>query len=78
MWNEPERLNWRFVETAIFVFLRVARRKNWLKPADLTELRLAAENRTPPDPPVPTRIARLLAETWAEKEERKDTPRKPD
>lgn len=69
-------LDRRFVETAIFVVLRVLRRKKLLTPADLTDLRVALEHRRVPDDLV-AKAHRLLAEQPLEREDRRETPRKP-
>lgn len=67
----------QFQTAALFVILRVLRRKKWLEPADLTELRIALEhNRVPEN--LRNKLTRLLDETVLERETKKDTPRKQD
>lgn len=68
-----DRLTPAAQDTALLVILRVMRRKKMLKPADLTDLRVALmHNRGVEN--VKDKLLRLLEETWLEKEEKKDTP----
>lgn len=70
-------LSAQFQDTALLVILRVLRRKKWLEPADLAELRIALEHNREPEN-LSNKLHRLLDETVLERETKKDTPRKRD
>lgn len=72
-----DHLTPHFQNTALLVILRVLRRRKMLKPADLTDLRLALHKNHAPEE-LSGKIARLLEETVLEREERRETPRKQD
>lgn len=72
---DDDRVDHRFLSAFVLVTLKAMRRKNMLKPADLTELRLALQSGS--RGPVYERLKRVLDETVLEKEERRETPRKP-
>lgn len=64
----------RFLSVAIPVILRVMRRRNMLKPADLTDLRVALQNGARGD--MYHRLSRILDETVMDREEKRETPKK--
>lgn len=71
-----DQIDYRFLSVAIPVILRVMRRRNMLKPADLTDLRVALGNSLPSD--MTARLHRILDETQMDREEKRETPRKRD
>lgn len=70
-----DEVDFGFLKAFVLVFLRVARRKSWLKPADLTELRVALKEGRRGE--FYDQLNRLLEETQMDREEKRETPRKP-
>lgn len=65
----------RFLRAFVIVVLRVLRRKYLLKPADLTELRIALDEGARGE--TYDRLKRELEETTMDREEKRETPRTP-